>query len=369
MIERLYVHNFRCLENFELRLAGNRSVLLIGDSGSGKSTVGLALRLLQSIARGTNRIRELLGIRDVTRGRTDTPARFELEARIGTGRYHYTIAFELPAGFKEMRVLEERLTVDGEPVYTRELATVRLARSSRQSEADFRIDWHLAALPVIQQQSADDPLAVFKFWLARMLVLRPVPSMISGESNDETLQPSLELMDFGAWFTGLLAYSPSAYTTIDEYLKQVMPDLKDIKNPAVGQDARRLELQFANEQTTLHVPFADLSDGEKCFLIAALVLAANRAYGPLCCFWDEPDSHLAPAEVGHFVMALRRAFQAGGQLIATSHNAEAIRQFGDENTLVLQRRNHLEPTTVRGLGEVGYRGDLVGALVRGDLRA
>lgn len=222
---------------------------------------------------------------------------------------------------------------------------------------------------MIQQQSADDPLAVFKFWLARVLVLRPVPSMISGESNDETLQSSLELMDFGAWFTGLLAYSPSAYTTIDEYLKQVMPDLKDIKNPAVGQDARRLELQFANEQATLHVPFADLSDGEKCFLIAALVLAANRAYGRLCCFWDEPDSHLAPAEVGHFVMALRRAFQAGGQLIATSHDAETIRQFGDENTLVLQRRNHLEPTTVRGLGEVGYRGDLVGALVRGDLRA
>lgn len=133
MIERLYVHNFRCLENFELRLAGNRSVLLIGDNGSGKSTVGLALRLLQSIARGTNRIRELLAIRDVTRGRTDTPARFELEAGIGTRRYHYTIAFELPAGFKEMRVLEERLTVDREPVYTRELATVRLARSSRQS--------------------------------------------------------------------------------------------------------------------------------------------------------------------------------------------------------------------------------------------
>ena len=61
---------------------------------------------------------------------------------------------------------------------------------------------------------------------------------------EETLQPNLQLTDFGAWFSGLLAYAPSAYTKIDEYLKQVMPDLKDIKNPAVGKNSRSLVVQF-----------------------------------------------------------------------------------------------------------------------------
>ena len=42
MIRRLYVHNFRCLENFELPVSGQSSVLLIGKNGSGKTTVGLA---------------------------------------------------------------------------------------------------------------------------------------------------------------------------------------------------------------------------------------------------------------------------------------------------------------------------------------
>jgi AAA15 family ATPase/GTPase len=42
MIRRLYIHNFRCL--------GHSSVLLIGKNGSGKTTVSLALEILQKIA-------------------------------------------------------------------------------------------------------------------------------------------------------------------------------------------------------------------------------------------------------------------------------------------------------------------------------
>jgi len=67
--------------------------------------------------------------------------------------------------------------------------------------------------------------------------------------------------------------------------------------------------------------------------ICAFVLAANDAYGPLVCFWDEPDNYLAPSEVGHFVLALRKEFQSGGQLITTSHNIEAISRFSDDNTV------------------------------------
>ena len=253
------------------------------------------------------------------------------------------------------------------PVFSREVAEVHVARMGQEKEASFRIDWHLVALPIIQQQSSHDPIVGFKRWLARMLILRPVPSLILGDSKEETLEPNLQVTNFGAWFSGLLAYAPSAYARIDEYLKQVMPDLKDIKNPAVGTDSRSLVVQFSNDQGSVSLPFADLSDGEKCFMICALVLAANDAYGPVFCFWDEPDNYLAMSEVGHFVLALRKAFQSGGQFIATSHNSEAIRRFSDENTVLLYRKNHLEPTIVRPLKNLQISGDLVGALVRGDV--
>jgi predicted ATPase len=194
-----------------------------------------------------------------------------------------------------------------------------------------------------------------------------------GFSESETLQPNTQVDNLGAWFSGLLATAPSAYTKIDGYLKKVMPDLQDIKNPRIVGDSRQLEVQFHSLHVSVKLPFEDLSDGEKCFMICALVIAANDAYGPLLCFWDEPENFLAPSEVGPSVIALRRAFRDSGQLIVTSHNPEAIRHFSDENTLLLYRNSHLEPTIVRSIEDIRAKGDLKGdfvdALVRDDLRA
>ena len=367
MIQRFYVHNFRCLENFELQIADRSSVLLIGKNGAGKTTAGLALEILQKIARSVNRVNDLVKPKDFTRGRIDVPMRFEIEVKLVGQIYKYYIAFDFPEGFKELRVLEEGLANNGKPIFTRKEAQVQLAKTNSEKEAKFLIDWHLAALPIVQERDTNDPLFIFKQWLARMMIFNPIPGSILGDSDHETLRPSYRATDFGAWFSGLLGLAPAAYGKIDYYLKQVMPDLKDIKNPLVGKDSRNLEVQFSNGIGSLTVPFSDLSDGEKCFMICAMVLAANDTYGPLVCFWDEPDNHLALSEVGHFVMALRKAFQSGGQFITTSHNPEAIRSFSDENTLVLYRKNHLEPTQVRPLSEIKVNGDLVGAITRDDL--
>jgi predicted ATPase len=109
------------------------------------------------------------------------------------------------------------------------------------------------------------------------------------------------------------------------------------------------------------------------FHIYALAIAANDTYGPQLCFWDEPDNYLAPSEVGPSIIALRRAFKSNGQLIVTSHSPEAIRRFSDENTVVLYRNSHLEPTIARklqGVRESGeFSGDFVEALLRGDVGA
>ena len=129
MIRRLYVHNFRCLENFELPVSGLSSVLLIGKNGSGKTTIGLALEILQRIARGKNQVDNLVKPKDLARGRTDVPMRFEIEVELNNKIYEYVIAFDFPDGFKELRVREEKLTVDGKPVYTREGAQVHLAKT------------------------------------------------------------------------------------------------------------------------------------------------------------------------------------------------------------------------------------------------
>ena len=368
MLQRLYVHNFRCLENFELTLKDMPSSLLIWKNGSGKSTIAFALELLQSIGRGINRVSQLIQPQDFNRGRSNNvPIRFEIEVLLDNQLYKYVLALELPEGFRELQVFEEELLIAGNPIYSRKQAQVNLSNNSRNLEAQFRVDWHLIALPVIQEQSETHPLNIFKTWLARMIILAPIPSLMTGDSSGETLEPKRDGSNFGEWFSGLLSRYPAAYTLADRYLKEVMPDIQDFLNEKIGKDAKSMIVRFEANSANLSIDFKDLSDGEKCFFLCAVVLAANKYYGPLFCFWDEPDNYLSLSEVGHFIVSLRRSFGNSGQIIVTSHNEEAIRKFSDENTFILDRKSHLEPTLIRLRSDLPAEGDLVTALIRGDV--
>lgn len=365
MIQRFYVHNFRCLENFELSLKGIPSALLIGKNGAGKSTIARALEVLQSIGRGINRVGQLVQDKDFTRGRLDVPIRFQIEVLLEDKIYKYTLTFELPAKFRELRVCEEELSIDGHSVYSRRQAQVTFSSYTR--EAQFQVDWHLVALPVIQEPSERDRLQIFKTWLARMIILAPIPALMTGDSQGEILEPKKDSSNFGEWLSGLLSFYPAAYMPAYEFLRDVMPDIQDFQNEQIGKDAKNMVVNFKANDVTLSVDFKDLSDGEKCFFLCAVVLAANQYYGPLFCFWDEPDNHLSLSEVRDFITSLRRSFKNKGQILTTSHNEEAIRTFSDENTFILTRESHLEPTLVMLLRDTPIIGNVVNNLIRGDI--
>jgi AAA domain, putative AbiEii toxin, Type IV TA system len=273
---------------------------------------------------------------------------------------------ELPEKLSTSVVLEERLTVDGQSVYSREHADVRMANST----APFMYHPNSVALPTLQLPGIDNPLAVFKNWLSKMVIVSPTPSLMNGlsPSDEDSLEPTYDCINFSSWFGGLLSEYPASYTTVDTFLKDVLPDFQDFQNKQISDIAKRLFVRFSGDNGhSLRLDFNDLSDGEKCFFLCATVLAANKFYGPIFCFWDEPDNYVSVSEVGHMMMALRRSFEKSGQLIVTSHNPEAIRKFSDDNTLCLDRASHREAPTARWLADIGYKGDLVETLVRGDI--
>ena len=367
MIQRLYVHNYRCLENFELVTRDLPAVLLFGENGTGKSSVRFALTKLQQIGRGINRVGKLFAPEDFSRGRADVPIRIEMDAAISGRAYKYSLALEFPPKFKELRVYEEKLTVGAQPIYSRSQAQVTVHANSEGGEAKFLIDWHLVALPVIQVRSEPDDLSIFKRWLAQMIILAPIPALMTGDSADSTLEPEIDGADFGEWFSGLLGSKPAAYSHVEKYLRDVMPDFKDIEHIQIGPNVKRMSLSFEKDHADMRIAFTELSDGEKCFLLGAVVLAANKAYGPLFCFWDEPDNFLSISEVGRFVTELRSVFHEAGQLIVTSHNPEAILRFSDDNTFVLHRKSHFEPALLTKLEDIKLQGNLAEALISGDV--
>ena len=130
-----------------------------------------ALEILQKIGRGTNRVRHLVTPQDFCLFGKEGPMRLEIEVKISARVFAYEIAFDFPPLFKEMRIVEEKLQVDSTPVYTRELAQVEVHKDARNDAASFRLDWHLAALPISQDRGKEDPLKIFKLWLSRPLIL------------------------------------------------------------------------------------------------------------------------------------------------------------------------------------------------------
>ena len=369
MIERLYVNNFRCLENFTLDFAGQRSAVLIGKNGAGKSTVRHALQVIQSICRGPNRVKDVIRAKDFARFDKNRPMRFEVDAILGQRRFKYAISFEWPADFYEARIIEETLSKDGVTVFSRHQAQVQLAVS-----AAFGLDWHVFALPVINERPPERSIQDVKEFFANMILLAPIPQMIEGFSEEPATELDRNALNYASCLRAMLQKKPKAYSEFDSFVRSVLPDFSSIENVDRGKEGgSQLIVTFEQPQPhqTLSLDFDVLSDGEKCFLVSAYIAAVNAVRTPsdlpVVCMWDEPDNHLSLSEVGHFITSMRKMAGRGGQFIATSHHPETIRKFSDDNTFVLSRKSHLEPTVVNLLKSYSYKGDLIHALVRDEI--
>ncbi len=364
MIERLYVHNFRCFENFTLDLAGRSSALLIGKNGTGKSTVLQCLKLFQRICRGSSRVRELISASDFTQHRTDRPMRFEIELTLSGQRFKYEVSFEWPASFREARILDENLSLDGNLIFKRHHSEIQLSGGQT-----FRLDWHTVALPVVNERPGDRAIQDLKTFFATMILIAPVPAKMTGFSEE----PSMELKDdaenFASCLRALLGQKPAAYNVFASHVETVIPDFSSIENVERGENGTQLVVKFEqpDPQRSLSVEFKALSDGEKCFFLSAYIIACNTAGTPVFCMWDEPDNHLSLSEVGQFITGLRKMANRGGQFLSTTHHPETVRRFSDETTLVLTRRSHLDPAVVRPLADFPYSGDLINALIREEI--
>ena len=91
MLERLYIDNYKCLVNFEVRL--KELSLLLGRNGAGKTSVLDAVfalcRLLSGEARVTDA--DAFPARTLTLWQTRPRQTFEVGVRLGADRFRYRI--------------------------------------------------------------------------------------------------------------------------------------------------------------------------------------------------------------------------------------------------------------------------------------
>jgi predicted ATPase len=192
-----------------------------------------------------------------------------------------------------------------------------------------------------------------------------------GNSSNESLWPEPDGSNFADWLSGLLSRHPMAVAPLIEYARAIIPDFAALHAVPTGRDSKMWAFSFGAPggpaSSRFELKFEELSDGEKCTFVCAALVAANLSYGPVFTFWDEPDNYLALPEVAHFIRALRGAFAEQGQIVITTHNAEAIGTFAREDVFLMIRNGHLEPSLIRTISQEEANGDLVGAYRRGEL--
>jgi predicted ATPase len=89
MLKRLYVDNFRCLVNFEMKF--DRLGLLMGENGAGKSTVFEVLRRLRSFLIGYTTVDESFSGDSLTRWQPAKEQRFNLDLEIDSKLWIFII--------------------------------------------------------------------------------------------------------------------------------------------------------------------------------------------------------------------------------------------------------------------------------------
>ncbi len=371
MLKRLYAHNFKCLQNFEIKLNDLNSAFLLGKNGSGKSTIFEVVEIFQKIGKGETLLKKddenskgLISESSFTFGNTKLPIEFELDVEIDNQNFTYKLLIEFPNNFHAPKIKSEFLDVDGVSIFKRDGG-----QASIGDVKEFLLDWHHVGLPLIMVRSEHEPLAIFRNWLRNIIILSPCPNHFNklSKSESSTLSKGAEnIIDWARW---LLSINPSLYAIMSDFLKFRMNDLDMFKFENAGSDDRRLTFRFKENSNAQSLDFKQLSDGEKIFFLAATLIAAQENNPNLLCLWDEPDNFVGLIELDHFIVACRKAFESSqSQLIMTSHNPQVIHNFSNHNIFLLKRNSHLSPTRIELAETIPYESKtLVDAFENGEL--
>lgn len=366
MLKKLYVHNFRSLQNFELDLTHIKSALLLGKNGSGKTSVFDAIEIFQQIAQGVTQIKNLVKKQDFAFSDTTKPMKFELVVELDAKQFIYTIEVEMPEGFREPKIRHEQMKCDGNIIFEREGG-----RTLLNSKAEFTLDWHHFGLPLISVRDNNEPIAQFREWLSSIIVLSPCPKYFATTSKGVNVYLDREGNHLLDWIRELLAENPNLYSEMIEFLSYRL-DISLFKFNSIGADEKELKIEFQNDsKEKIELNFSQLSDGEKIFILAAGVVARMNSGKPILCLWDEPDHFISLVELSHFILGCRKAAETSDdsvQLIMSSHNPIVFNEFSKYNTFILSRHSHLDPVKNQKLEARTYlSATLIEAFENGEL--
>lgn len=345
MLERLFVDNYKCLVNFELRL--DEMSLLLGPNGTGKSAVLGVVSALRKLVRGEAKVTDgdVFPTSTLTRWQdTEEPTNqmFELRIRLDEEVFNYRMVVEQDPLQRRARVTKEVLDVAGQPLFAFDKGVVTLYRDDHSEGPTFHSDWSESALARVVPQNDNQRLCRFVDFLRRIVVCALHPPAIRAESRTEVPTLAHDASNYADWFRHVVQEYPDLRQPYIDRLNATLDGgFRSMRLEQVGKDTRDLVASFQAPDggSPYELRLDELSDGERALIVLyGLVDLAHRQDAVL--FLDEPDNYLALREIQPWLVALEDAVgESVRQTLICSHNPEIIDYLGAECGVFLVRND------------------------------
>lgn len=322
MLQRIYIDNFRCLVNFELKVDSIN--LFLGSNGAGKSTVFEVLQKIQAFVSGDSKVEGIFKSADCTRWQTSQMQRFELGISGNDGSYKY----ELGIGHNRdrCRVEYERLWFDNQPLLRFELGEAQLYRDNHSEGPTYPFDWSQSMLPSLMPRNDNTKLTWFRKRMARFIIVKIVPSLMVDESSQEEMRLVSKMENYVSWYR-YLSEDQGKVAELSNILKEVLDGFTNFKFDRVSEQNLVLKLRFAGEISNtrpIEYRLGELSDGQKMLIALYTLLHGTKSEDYTLCI-DEPENFLALPEIQPWLTQLYDLCSNGQlQALLISHHPELI---------------------------------------------
>jgi predicted ATPase len=342
MLKRFYADNYRCLVNFELKLG--RVNLLLGDNGTGKTTVFEVLYRLQQFLAGNAKVLTVFPSGDLTRWQTNAVQRFELDLEAGTDAYNYTLVIEHDEDRRRAKVKSETLTLEGRKLFDFQEGMAQLYHDNfTPAPSQYPFDWTQSGVAALQPRTDNKKLTRFRNEMQKIIIAGFQPAKMASESRGEAATLSQNTENFVSWYRYLTQEHSEVVLAIFPELKRVIPGFTACNLKEAGE-ARVMKVLFDRPDGSgrpIAYGFDELSDGQRMLIALYSLLFGLKDQG-MSLFLDEPDNFVALREVQPWLMALTDFAGEGiEQAVLISHHPEIINYLAASSGRWFERESNV----------------------------
>lgn len=351
VLRRIYVHNYKCLQNFELEL--QETVLLLGANGTGKTAVLDVVYGLRKLLAAEVKITDPVAFHPstLTRWQEEHQQVFELDTEVGGESFRYRLEIEHADGGSRSRIVEESLVAGTTTLFRCKSGQVQLFRDNGSEGPTYAVDWSESALARVVPQASNTRLTAFMSAIRATVVCTVRPALVPAESSREADLLERYAENFVDWYRHALQENPTSVRTHVDSLQSVMDGFRDVHLTQSGLDRRALMLDFDAGDAVGHYKVAldELSDGQRAMVVLYALLHIRPEGSGVVLLLDEPENYLALPEVQPWLLELvELCDETPTQAVICSHHPELIDYLGPDCGVVL-RRDGSAVTTARPL--------------------